>query len=145
MLSGSFRRSSYNRALLRAAARLAPSGVPRATFVALRALPFYDGDVEDEGPPGTAAALRRAIVEADALLLATPESNGATSGVLKDAPHWASRGPARILAGKAVAVPVAARAFGADLVLHDAEVCADVAELVVELVGRARSSSALAA
>jgi len=104
MLSGSLRRDSYNRALLRAAAELAPRGVSTLTFDGLGALPFYDGDLEDSGLPSTVVALRRAIVEADALLIATPEYNGATSGVLKNALDWASRGPVRILVGKTVAV-----------------------------------------
>jgi chromate reductase len=73
-------------------------------FDGLGAIPFYDGDVEDEGLPTTVVALRRAIVNADALLIATPEYNGATSGVLKNALDWASRGPDRILAGKPAAV-----------------------------------------
>jgi chromate reductase len=104
MISGSLRRGSYNRALLRAAAQLAPTRVSTATFDGLGAIPFYDGDVEDAGLPSTVVALRQAIVEADALLIATPEYNGATSGVLKNALDWASRGPVRILAGKPVAV-----------------------------------------
>ena len=104
VLAGSLRRDSYNRALARAAAQLATSGVSIEMFDGLGALPFYDGDLEDEGLPLAVVALRRAIVEADALLLATPEYNGATSGVLKNALDWASRGPARILAGKPVAV-----------------------------------------
>ncbi len=104
ILAGSLRRDSYNRALARASAQLAPSGVSISTFDGLGALPFYDGDLESEGPPATVAVLRRAIVEADALLIATPEYNGATSGVLKNALDWASRGPDRILAGKTVAV-----------------------------------------
>ena len=104
MLVGSLRRDSYNRALTRAAVRLAPSGVSTETFDELGALPFYDGDLEQAGLPGIVVDLRRAIVEADALLLATPEYNGTTSGVLKNALDWASRGPARILAGKPVAV-----------------------------------------
>ena len=104
ILAGSLRRDSYNRALARAAAQLATSGVAAETFDGLGALPFYDGDLEDEGHPATVAALRRAIIEADALLIATPEYNGATSGVLKNALDWASRGPDRILAGKPVAV-----------------------------------------
>jgi len=104
IVAGSLRRDSYNRALARAAARLAPSGVSTVTFEGLGAIPFYDGDVEDKGLPAPVTALRRAIVEADALLIATPEYNGATSGVLKNALDWASRGPDRILAGTPVAV-----------------------------------------
>lgn len=103
-LAGSLRRDSYNRALARAAAQLATGGVSIETFDELGAIPFYDGDVEEAGLPATVVALRRAIVEADALLIATPEYNGATSGVLKNALDWASRGPDRILAGKPVAV-----------------------------------------
>jgi hypothetical protein len=104
ILAGSLRRDSYNRSLARAAAQISTSGVSTETFDGLGAIPFYDGDLEDEGLPATVIALRRAIVEADALLLATPEYNGATSGVLKNALDWASRGPERILAGKTVAV-----------------------------------------
>jgi chromate reductase len=104
VLAGSLRRDSYNRALARAAGQFAMSGVSTEAFDGLGALPFYDGDLEDEGLPQPVVALRRAIVEADALLIATPEYNGATSGVLKNALDWASRGPARILAGKPVAV-----------------------------------------
>ena len=180
IIAGSLRRDSYNRALARVAARLAPSNVSIETFEGLGAIPFYDGDVEDAGLPAAVVALRRAIVEADALLIATPEYNGATSGVLKNALDWASRGPVRILAGKPVGVmgastggsgaaggiesvvriltrtrsdvldhvvpvPYAARAFDNDLALHDADIRADVAGLVAELVDRARISTALAA
>jgi chromate reductase len=180
ILAGSLRRDSYNRALARAAAQLATGGVSTQTFDGLGALPFYDGDLEDEGLPTTVVALRRAIVEADALLIVTPEYNGATSGVLKNALDWASRGPVRILAGKSVAVmgastggnggkggiesvvgilgrtrshvldhlvavPFAARAFDDDLALEDAELRAEVAELVTELAHYARSTKALAA
>ena len=104
ILAGSLRRDSYNRALTRAAVQLAPSGVSIETFDRLGALPFYDGDLEEAGLPGVVVDLWRAIVEADALLLATPEYNGSTSGVLKNAMDWASRAPGRILAGKIVAV-----------------------------------------
>jgi len=104
ILAGSLRRDSYNRALTRAAAQLAPIGVSTETFDELGALPFYDGDLEAAGNPLIVDDLRRAIANADALLIATPEYNGATSGVLKNALDWASRGPIRILAGKPVAV-----------------------------------------
>ena len=85
ILVGSLRRDSYNRALARAAGQFATSGVSTETFDGLGALPFYDGDLEDEGLPGIVVDLRRAIVEADALLLATPEYNDTTSNVLKNA------------------------------------------------------------
>jgi chromate reductase len=130
ILAGSLRRDSYNRSLARAAAQISTSGVSTETFDGLGAIPFYDGDLEDEGLPATVSALRQAIVEADALLLATPEYNGATSGVLKNALDWASRGPERILAGKTVAVMGASTGGGG---------ARSGIESVVRILGRTRS------
>jgi chromate reductase len=103
-LAGSLRGASFNRALLRAALDLAPGEVETEVFDSLGAVPFYDGDVEESGNPEVIEDLRRAIAGADALLIVTPEYNGGTSGVLKNALDWASRGPVRLLAGKPVAV-----------------------------------------
>ena len=103
-MAGSLRDASFNRALLRAAVDLAPSGVEITTFDELAALPFYDGDVEAAGEPIAVRALRSAIDAADALLIVTPEYNDGTSAVLKNAIDWASRPPQRTLAGKLVAV-----------------------------------------
>ena len=103
-LAGSLRAASFNRALLRAAEELAPSGVEITTFDGLGVLPFYDGDVEAAGEPIAVRALRSAIDDADAILLVTPEYNDGTSAVLKNAIDWASRPPQRTLAGKPAAV-----------------------------------------
>ena len=54
-------------------------------------LPFFNLDLEEEGDPASVAALKSAIREADAVLLATPEYNWGTSAVLKNAIDWASR------------------------------------------------------
>ena len=112
-IAGSLRDASFNRALLRAAVELAPSGVEITTFDDPGALPFYDGDVESGGEPLAVHALRSAIDEADALLIATPEYNDGTSAVLKNAIDWASRPPQRTLAGKPAAVMGASVAPGA--------------------------------
>jgi chromate reductase, NAD(P)H dehydrogenase (quinone) len=103
-IAGSLRGASFNRALLRAATELAPSGVEITTFDELGALPFYDGDVEAAGEPAAVHDLRAAIESADALLLVTPEYNDGTSAVLKNAIDWASRPPQRTLKGKLTAV-----------------------------------------
>jgi chromate reductase, NAD(P)H dehydrogenase (quinone) len=103
-MAGSLRVASFNRALLRAAEELAPSGVEITTFDGLGELPFYDGDVEAAGEPVAVGSLRAAIDAADALLIATPEYNDGTSAVLKNAIDWASRPPQRALAGKLAAV-----------------------------------------
>ncbi len=103
-ISGSLRERSYNRALLRAARELAPAGVEIEEFD-LSPIPFYDGDVEAAGDPEPVASLRAAVAEADALLLATPEYNRGTSGVLKNAIDWLSRPAlASVLRWKPVAV-----------------------------------------
>jgi chromate reductase, NAD(P)H dehydrogenase (quinone) len=103
-ISGSLRERSYNRALLRAARELAPEDVEIVEFD-LSPIPFYDGDVEAAGDPASVAALRAAVAEADGLLLATPEYNRGTSGVLKNAIDWLSRPAlASVLRWKPVAI-----------------------------------------
>lgn len=103
-MAGSLRADSFNRALLRAAEELAPSGVEITAFDELAALPFYDGDVETAGEPIAVRSLRAAIDTADAILMVTPEYNDGTSAVLKNAIDWASRPPQRTLSGKLAAV-----------------------------------------
>jgi chromate reductase len=88
--AGSLRRASYNKGLVRAAAEVAPSGIT-VQFLEIGDIPLYNQDVEDAGDPASVAAFKRAIARADALLVATPEYNHGTSGVLKNAIDWASR------------------------------------------------------
>jgi chromate reductase len=104
-ISGSLRRDSYNTALLREAAELAPAGVELELYEGLELLPPYNEDVDGGRPPAEGARLREAIAAADGLLIATPEYNGSVPGQLKNAVDWASR-PVRAGAiwGKPVAV-----------------------------------------
>jgi len=103
-ISGSLRERSYNTALLRAAAELAPPDVELEIFD-LSQIPLYNDDVEAVGDPAPVAELRAAVAEADALLLATPEYNRGTSGVLKNAIDWLSRPAlASVLRWKPVAI-----------------------------------------
>jgi chromate reductase len=104
-ISGSLRHGSYNTALLREAAELAPAGVELELYEGLELLPPYNEDDDVEDGPVEGARLRDAIGDADALLIATPEYNGSIPGQLKNAVDWASR-PARAgaLWGKPVAV-----------------------------------------
>lgn len=90
-LSGSLRRGSYNSALLRTAAALAPAG-STIEIAAIRDIPLYDGDLEaDHGIPPPVTALKERIAAADGLLLATPEYNNSIPGVFKNAIDWLSR------------------------------------------------------
>jgi chromate reductase len=103
-IAGSLRERSYNRALLRAAAELAPPGVVFEEHD-VRGLPFYDGDLEAAGDPEPVTELKNAIRRADALVIATPEYNRGIPGGLKNAIDWASRPAlASPLAGKPVAI-----------------------------------------
>jgi chromate reductase len=92
-VAGSLRLGSLNRALLRAAVKLAPAGMTIETFD-LNEVPLYNGDVETAGDPPGVAAFKDAIRAADAVLFVTPEYNHGVPGVMKNAVDWASR-PAR--------------------------------------------------
>jgi len=89
-ISGSLRRGSHNRRLLRAAAGLLPPEAELVLFEGLKAIPPFDED--DEGIPALAVRdWREAITDADALLFSTPEYNSSIPGQLKNAIDWASR------------------------------------------------------
>jgi chromate reductase len=103
-VSGSLRRESHNRRLLRAAASLLPPEAELVPFEGLKIiLPF---DEDDEAAPAPAVrSWRQAVAEADALLFATPEYNSSIPGQLKNAVDWASRPLATaVLRNKPVAV-----------------------------------------
>jgi chromate reductase, NAD(P)H dehydrogenase (quinone) len=91
-ISGSLRRDSHNKRLLRAAGEIVErQGGRFELFDGLKAIPPYDEDDDvGDGPPAV-VVLKQAIGDADALLFATPEYNSSIPGVLKNAVDWASR------------------------------------------------------
>jgi chromate reductase len=104
-LSGSLRRDSHNRKLLRAAAKELPPGARLAVWEGLAGIPPYDQDLDVAPAPPEVRQLRDAIASADAILISTPEYNHSIPGVLKNALDWASRPFANnALRGKPVAV-----------------------------------------
>jgi chromate reductase len=104
-LSGSVRRDSHNRKLLRAAAEELPPGTRLAVWEGLDRLPIYDADLDVAPAPSAVRQLRDAIAAADAVLIATPEYNHSIPGGLKNALDWASRPFANnVLRGKPIAV-----------------------------------------
>ena len=114
-ISGSLRRDSYNTKLLRAAEELLPGVVEMELWDGLKAVPPYDEEDDVQPAPPAVAALREAIAEADAILIATPEYNSSVPGQLKNALDWVSRPLATsALRNKPVAVVGASTgAFGA--------------------------------
>jgi chromate reductase len=91
-IAGSLRSGSYNLGLLWAAAELLPEGVS-FEVVTLPHIPPYNADVQGQGDPDAVADLKRRIMAADAVLIATPEYNYSIPGVLKNAIDWVSRPP----------------------------------------------------
>jgi chromate reductase len=89
-ISGSLRSGSHNSRLLRAAADLLPPGAELVEYGGLKDIPPYDEDDEAVGHDAV-DALRAAIAEADAVLVATPEYNHSLPGQLKNALDWISR------------------------------------------------------
>lgn len=104
-LSGSLRRDSHNRALLRAAAAELRPDAELVEWDRVAELPAYDEDLDGALAPESVRALREAIADADAILIATPEYNASLPGALKNALDWASRPHAtNPLRGKPAAV-----------------------------------------
>jgi chromate reductase len=91
-IAGSLRQGSLNRALLRAAAELAPATLEVVPHE-LAEVPLYNADVEAVSVPPAVHELRAVVIEADAILIATPEYNHGVPGVLKNAIDWLSRPP----------------------------------------------------
>ena len=121
VVPGSLREGSYNAALARAAAEVAPAGVVVEVYDGLRDVPPYDADEDGEAVSPAVQDLRERIAGADALLVVTPEYNGSIPGVLKNAVDWASR-PHRKSAfwGKTVAIAGATTgSYGAIWALAD--------------------------
>ena len=89
-IPGSLRAGSHNAQLLRLAAEELPEGVELVVFDGLAEIPAFDQDLEDLAPDAV-DALKAAIADADAVLIATPEYNGSIPGALKNALDWVSR------------------------------------------------------
>lgn len=88
--AGSLRQGSYNKLLLKAAAKLLPTYAQLEIFD-LNEIPLYNQDLEALAFPETVKVFKQKIEAADALLIATPEYNHSYPGVLKNAIDWASR------------------------------------------------------
>src|SRR6056297_2251144 len=102
ILSGSLRKGSYNRMLLKLAAEaFGPTDVIEGDLD----LPLYNGDLEEtEGVPEKVQTLAAQIKDADAVVVGSPEYNKGITGVLKNGLDWISRLPGWPLKGKPTVV-----------------------------------------
>ncbi len=109
VIVGSASDPSLNRRFADALARLAPDAGLELVGIPIVDLPFY-GTQFDKDFPEVGRDLKRAIEDADGLLIVTPEYNRSIPGVLKNAIDWATRpGGQSSLAGKPTAVTGATR------------------------------------
>ncbi|HTS53596.1 MAG TPA: NAD(P)H-dependent oxidoreductase [Burkholderiales bacterium] len=92
--AGATRTQSWNKKLIRIAARAAEEAGADVTLIDLRdyPMPVYDGDLERaEGLPPKARELKALMVANRAFLLSCPEYNSSISAVLKNTIDWISR------------------------------------------------------
>lgn len=92
--AGSTRKDSFNKKLVRAAAKAAEEAGAEVTVIDLKdfPMPLYDGDEEDaSGLPPKALELKKLMRESDGFLIASPEYNSGYSAVLKNSIDWVSR------------------------------------------------------
>ncbi len=103
-ICGSLREKSYNMAALKAAGEFMPADLS-LTITQFADIPLYNQDVQDKGFPAPVMRLNKEVLEADAILIASPEYNYSVSGVLKNALDWLSRiQPAQPFKNKPVAI-----------------------------------------
>lgn len=94
VISGSLRKGSYNTKLVRFVAGKLRAGGAEIDEISLLNLdlPMMNEDLErEQGHPASVVDLKKRLIAADALLIASPEYNGSLSGALKNAIDWASR------------------------------------------------------
>jgi len=87
-LCGSLRRVSSNRAALEAARQLASASLELAMYDDLATLPLFNPDDERDPLPPSVLALREAVGQADALLIACPEYAHGVPGAFKNLLDW---------------------------------------------------------
>jgi NAD(P)H-dependent FMN reductase len=88
LLSGSVRDGSVNQAVLRTAKQSSGQDVAAVLFDQMADLPHFNPDDDHDPLPEAVVALRRAIEEADAMLICTPEYAGDMPGAFKNLLDW---------------------------------------------------------
>ncbi|WP_421997176.1 NADPH-dependent FMN reductase [Reyranella sp.] len=100
---GSLRQGSFNRMALHAFIERLPAGVTVST-IEIGDWPLYDADIQAKGFPDKVQAAQKTMLEADGVVLVSPEYNYGISGVLKNAIDWLSRMTPQPFAAKPTAL-----------------------------------------
>src|SRR3954470_2870406 len=87
-ICGSFRFGSAHQALLEAAARIVSARATMAFYEELAALPAFNPDADVEPVPDAVARWRRALADADGIVVSCPEYAHGVPGALKNALDW---------------------------------------------------------
>lgn len=99
--SGSLRKQSLNQSVLEHMNQTTED----IQILSLEDIPLFNADVEEMGEPEAVFAFKKAIKEADAVLIVTPEYSHSMPGVLKNALDWAgSMTYENVLDGKPVMI-----------------------------------------
>jgi NAD(P)H-dependent FMN reductase len=105
LVAGSLRAGSYTTRLLVTAGNLVPEPFQVELVDQIRRLPHYDADLDGDDPPEVVRVARSAVADAAALIISTPEYNGAIPGGLKNWVDWLTRPMgAHVLVGKPIAI-----------------------------------------
>jgi chromate reductase len=108
-ISGSIRKSSFNLALLMNVRKLLPYNM-HLSIRNLSDIPPYNDDLIPSSIPDAVIELRRAITDANAIIISCPEYNYSIPGVLKNALDWISTNSiSNLMGGKIVALMGASR------------------------------------
>lgn len=94
LFSGSLRKDSLNKKLIAATNQILLSAkLDETVIIDLQPLliPVYDADIEANGIPDGVLKLGQEITQSEALIISSPEYNGAIAGSLKNTIDWISR------------------------------------------------------
>lgn len=91
--AGSLRQGSFNKKLVKIAAKAAQEAGAEVSVIDLKdyPLPLFDEDLEKQGLPDNAKKLKELFLAHQGLLIACPEYNSSITGVLKNTIDWVSR------------------------------------------------------
>ncbi|MCS7464573.1 NAD(P)H-dependent oxidoreductase [Paenibacillus doosanensis] len=87
-ISGSLRKQSWNTALLKACAALAPEGMKLSLYEGIGDLPHFNPEMDGDEAVAAVVSWREALRAADAVLVCTPEYAAGVPGSLKNALDW---------------------------------------------------------